>query len=346
MNRTIYIKNIYYMLAYAFRELRQCHYESIAGEKFDNVYELLSEILIRGVSYQLKQGLHKEYVPKHESLMTVKGRINITETLHDGFQRKMTVFCDYDDLSENCLFNSILKTTMNVLLTSMPIKDSQRKELKKLLLFFADVETVDTSRIKWMQLRFDRNTQTYKILLYICYFVLDGMLLSTEKGKFKMMTFSDEHMCRLYEKFILEYYRQEHPETKARAKQIEWNIDKDVSSQDILPVLKTDVFLTLRDRILIIDAKYYMTSMQTNFDRHTIHSQNLYQILAYVLNEDGAHEVRGEVDGMLLYAKTDEEIVPDGKMKWKDGATIFFRNLDLGVDFEKIKSQLDSLIEY
>ena len=346
MNRTIYIKNIYYMLAYAFRELRQCHYASIAGEKFDNVYELLSEILIRGVSYQLKQGLHKEYVPKHESLMTVKGRINITETLHERFQRKMTVACDYDDLSENCLFNRILKTTMDVLLTSMPVKDSQKTALKKLLLFFADAETVDASRIKWMQLRFDRNTQTYKMLLYICYFVLDGMLPSTEKGEFKMMAFSDERMSRLYEKFILEYYRKEHPETKARAKQIEWNIDKDISSTDILPILKTDVFLTLRDRTLIIDAKYYTASMQTNFDRRTIHSQNLYQILAYVLNEDGAHEVRGKVDGMLLYAKTDEEIVPDGKMKWKDGATIFFRNLDLGVDFEKIKRQLDSLIEY
>lgn len=331
------------MLAYAFRELRQCHYESIAGEKFDNVYELMSEILIRGVSYQLKQGLHKEYIPKHESLMTVKGRINITETLHERFQRKMTVSCDYDDLSENCLFNSILKTTMNVLLTSMPVKDSQKTELKKLLLFFADVEIVELTRIKWRQLRFDRNTQTYKMLLYICYFVLDGMLLSAEKGEFKLMTFSDEHMSRLYEKFILEYYRKEHPETRARAKQIEWNIDKDVSSADILPILKTDVFLTLKDRILIIDAKYYTTSMQTNFDRRTIHSQNLYQILAYALNEDGAHEV---VDGMLLYAKTDEDMVPDGKMKWKDGPTIFFRSLDLGVDFDKIKSQLDSLIEY
>lgn len=334
------------MLAYAFRELRQCHYESIAGEKFDNVYELMSEILIRGVSYQLKQGLHKEYIPKHESLMTVKGRINITETLHERFQRKMTVSCDYDDLSENCLFNSILKTTMNVLLTSMPVKDSQKTELKKLLLFFADVEIVELTRIKWRQLRFDRNTQTYKMLLYICYFVLDGMLLSAEKGEFKLMTFSDEHMSRLYEKFILEYYRKEHPETRARAKQIEWNIDKDVSSADILPILKTDVFLTLKDRILIIDAKYYTTSMQTNFDRRTIHSQNLYQILAYALNEDGAHEVRGKVDGMLLYAKTDEDMVPDGKMKWKDGPTIFFRSLDLGVDFDKIKSQLDSLIEY
>ena len=35
-----------------------------------------------------------------------------------------------------------------------------------------------------------------------------------------MATFSDEHMCRLYEKFILEYYRVHHPSLKANADQI------------------------------------------------------------------------------------------------------------------------------
>ena len=41
----------------------------------------------------------------------------------------------------------------------------------------------------------------------ICYFVLDGLLLTTEKGEYKFASFMDEQkMCRLYEKFILEYW--------------------------------------------------------------------------------------------------------------------------------------------
>lgn len=47
---------------------------------------------------------------------------------------------------------------------------------------------------------------------------------------------------------------------------------------------------------------------------------------------------------MLLYAKTDEDVVPNGQLEMHDGNTIYFRTLDLGVDFEKIKEQLEMLI--
>ena len=56
--------------------------------------------------------------------------------------------------------------------------------------------------------------------------------MTTERGAYKMKEFSDEHMCRLYEKFVLEYYRKHYPELKAKATQIDWNIDKEQSNTD------------------------------------------------------------------------------------------------------------------
>ena len=35
----------------------------------------------------------------------------------------------------------------------------------------------------------------------------------------------EQRMCRLYEKFILEYYQKEHPEVTASATQIPWQLD-------------------------------------------------------------------------------------------------------------------------
>ena len=70
-DKGILIKNIYYMLAYAFQELRQNNYAEIAGEDFDEIYDLFAEILTRGISFQLKQGLHREYIKREESLNTV-----------------------------------------------------------------------------------------------------------------------------------------------------------------------------------------------------------------------------------------------------------------------------------
>ena len=36
-DKNIFILNIYFMLTYAFRELKQNNYEEIAGEDFDNI---------------------------------------------------------------------------------------------------------------------------------------------------------------------------------------------------------------------------------------------------------------------------------------------------------------------
>lgn len=49
-DKGILIKNIYYMLAYAFQELKQNNYAEIKGEDFDDIYNLFAEILHRGIS--------------------------------------------------------------------------------------------------------------------------------------------------------------------------------------------------------------------------------------------------------------------------------------------------------
>ena len=61
-DKGILIRNIYYMLAYAFQELRKNNYAEVDKEDFDDIYDLFAELLARGISYQLKQGLYKEYI--------------------------------------------------------------------------------------------------------------------------------------------------------------------------------------------------------------------------------------------------------------------------------------------
>ena len=57
-----------------------------------------------------------------------------------------------------------------------------------------------------------------------------------------MMDFLDEQrMSHLYEKFILEYYRREHPELSAGAPYISWALDD--GFDDMLPAMHTDITL-------------------------------------------------------------------------------------------------------
>ena len=87
-----------------------------------------------------------------------------------------------------------------------------------------------------------------------CYCFVNGLLQTQNDGTTKIMDFFDEQrMCHLYEKFLLEYYRKEHPELSANASQIAWQLDD--SENQLLPKMQTDIMLSQGNNILIIDAK-------------------------------------------------------------------------------------------
>ena len=340
-DKGILIRNIYYMLSYAFQELRKNNYEDIAKEDFERVQDLFAEILYRGVSYKLKQGLYREYVEKQDTLPVLKGKLDIKGTIRNRVQRKNVLSCEYDELSVNNTFNQIIKTTANVLLREKSVAHKRKVQLKGILPFFDGVDELDPFLIRWDGLRYQKNNQTYRMLMNICYFILDGMLMTTESGNYRMATFSDEHMNRLFEKFVLEYYRIHHKGLHANADQIAWDIDLSQPAViQFLPSMQTDITLQKEDKVLIIDTKYYSQMMQQQFDKQSIHSGNLYQIFTYVKNKDVSGS--GNVSGMLLYARTEESVAPDMDAVFGKNR-IMVKTLDLNCEFPMICKQLDEI---
>ena len=341
-DKGILIRNIYYMLAYAFQELKQNNYAEIEGEAFDDIYDLFAEILSKGISYQLKQGLFREYVSHNESLLTVRGKISMSDTIRNRMRNDQQINCNFDTLTEDNIYNQILVATTHVLLKHSDVKKETKMRLKKLLLFFQNVSIKDVHAIHWDSLKFDRNNKNYRMLLYICYFIVKEWLLTTENGNFKMQAFSDDHLCRLFEKFVLSYYQKHHPEFNPEAKQIEWNIIKEQSDTSVLPIMQTDILLTIGERTLIIDTKYYSKILQQQYGKETIRNNNLYQIRTYVNEYDRDH--LHNVDGMLLYAKTKNDDFDDATINHRDGYSLFIRTLDLNADFDEIKKRLESFV--
>ena len=336
------IRNIYYMLSYAFQVLSEQGYKNIETEQFDNVAELCAAILSKGVSLQLKRGLGREYIETTESLSSVRGRIELSESIKTRSLLKRQLVCSYDDFSENSYKNRIIKTTMQLLLHA-DIAKVRKKEMRKLLVFFGNVELLDIHTINW-KIQYNRNNQTYRMLISICYLVIKGLLQTNTDGSTRLMDFLDEQrMCRLYEKFILEYYRKEFPKLTVNASQIPWALDDGFG--DMLPVMQTDIMLSHGGKVLIIDAKYYLHTTQTQYDIHTLHSANLYQIFTYVKNKEAelANEPH-EVSGMLLYARTDEAVRPNHRYKMSKNK-ISVRTLDLNQDFSEIAVQLNAIAD-
>ena len=338
----IRIQNIYYMLAYAFQVLDEQGYRNVAIEDFDNTAELCAAILVRGISTQIKRGLGKEYIPRTEALSSLRGKIDITESIKTQALQRNLLVCSYDEFSVNSHMNRIIKSTVLLLLRA-DITKIRKKKLRKLLVFFDDVDAIDLHSVNW-NMQYNRNNQNYRILISICYLVVKGLLQTQSDGTTKLMDFLDEQrMHRLYEKFILEYYRREYPQISANASQIPWKLDDGVSA--MLPVMQSDIMLTHGEKTLIIDAKYYSHTTQIQYDKHTLHSGNMYQIFTYVKNKEAElADKPHEVSGMLLYARTDEEVYPENEYRMS-GNRIEVRTLNLDRDFSQIKAQLDGIAQ-
>ncbi len=343
-NKHILIKNIYYMLAYAFQSLSQSNFDDVAAEEFDNVQNLFAAILGIGIGQQLKQGLYREYRNKVEDLPTMRGKIDMPGSIRHKVARERILTCEYDELSEDNLLNRILKTTVTLLMRSPEVEAEHKDLLKKEMRYFSDVSLIEPSSIPWERVRFHRNNQTYRMLISLCQFILQGMLLTTDHGENRLASFvDDQRMCRLYEKFLLEYFIREFPGLRVSASQINWALDD--GSGTMLPVMQTDIMLSHLNKVLIIDAKYYSHTTQEQYGIYTLHSNNLYQIFTYVKNKDAEFADRPHsVSGMLLYARTDESVQPDQSYRM-GGNRIDVKTLDLNCPFAIISEQLDGIAE-
>lgn len=157
-------------------------------------------------------------------------------------------------------------------------------------------------------------------------------------------------MSRLYERFVLEYFRREHGcELNVGAPYVPWALDD--AHDGLLPTMRTDITLEGRSgverHVLIIDTKYYSHALQFRFDGKTVHSGHLYQIFAYVKNADEnlrRRTIPHKVSGMLLYARTDEELVPNESYRMS-GNDVHVRLLDLNLPFSELRAQLDAIAE-
>lgn len=357
-HKMIPIENIYYMLSYYFKfDALNNKIKNIDNiENYDNIAELTAQILFRGVNALLKIGLSKEYILYSEPLSTLKGKIDISNSIKTMSMHKKQLICLYDNFSINFYLNRIIKTAICELL-KLDIKKESKEELRKILYFFKEVETIDIYKINW-NIQYNRNNQIYRILISICHLFIKGLLISDfpeRKKRLFLNAPNDEkilnsrYMSELYENFILNYYAHEFKkELKSNASKIDWALDDNY--REMLPKMQTDIMLTCGNKILIIDAKYYPNYTRKKYNNEEIISkdklisENLYQIFAYVKNKNLENK-NNEVSGMLLYAKTNKDNTDINETYKMSGNKISVRSLDLTCNFKDIEKQLNEIVE-
>lgn len=345
------IKNLFFMLCYAWNVLSIKNTIKLQEEAFDDAYNLLTRLLIFGVRKIIKGGFNRSYIEQEEPLDTVRGKINLNETVSLRLKREMKCVCTFDEFSKNNSFNQIVKFTILSVLKNDHVDNGMKKELRALLPYFNDIDSLEPTNIVISGLSFNRNNQYYKMLINICVMIYKGTMVNEENGERIFRDFfREEQLQRVYELFILNFYAINLDKSvyRVHAPKIKWVLEENADERfgDLVDVVsnpadrRTDIVIENREtnKQLILDAKYYTEALVSGYYDNTIkryRTGHIEQIRGYVT--DSGFE--GKKIGALVYPTVKDDF-PRPRLTPLQDARVVFKTLNLNQEWELIEKDM------
>jgi 5-methylcytosine-specific restriction enzyme subunit McrC len=213
---------------------------------------------------------------------------------------------------------------------------------------FAKLSGVDTIRVSagdFRRVQLHRNNRYYAFLLFICRLVY-SLKLPDDKAEgsnqFNDLLSDETVMADVFEEFLRNFYAQKQGEFKeVGVSYLKWDASaKNEKDLNLLPRMETDITMRSGDRTIIIDAKYYKNALQEHQGAKKAHSENLYQLLAYLRAESSRNSAI-KPEGMLIYPVAENAFSASFTI---DGYPIRLFTLDLNQHWEQIEKDLLSLL--
>ncbi|PQJ36775.1 hypothetical protein BSZ35_00015 [Salinibacter sp. 10B] len=336
------IENVYYLLCYAWGQMREGEIAETGASKQTELVDLFAKVLINGTERVLKQGLDRGYVTQSEDTSRPRGRIDFDTSLKRALLPRARVHCQYDTLSRDVLHNRILKSTLGDLAQVESIDEDLRRKLLTLQRRFGEVSDVPLRRSLFRRVQLHSNNAFYRFLLNICSLVERNLDL-TEEGEgrqFRDFLRDKATMSTVFEDFVLNFYDREQEVYDVSSPYISWDVEG--KPPDRLPRMETDVVLTSSDRTIVIDTKFYENPLVSNWEQKRYRSEHLYQLFSYLQNAETKGRRWKDAKGILLYAATDTDL--DEKAFEVRGHKMQAHSIDLDQKWWKIHDDLLTLV--
>ena len=300
------IQNIYYLLCYAWNRLDEKDIVDVSSLKSTQLVDLFAKVLIGGTHHLVRRGFDRGYLEFSEDTGRPRGKIDFAATLKRNLLSQNRVSCNFDELDYNVLHNRILKTTIKNLMMIENVDAELREGLHEINRRLWEIRDITLSAQLFRRVQLHRNNHYYGFLLSVCELIFDALLASEDPGNMKFRDFArdDNKMAKLFESFVRNFYLLEQDRFRVQSLKIGWQVE-DETDPDVayLPEMRTDVCLVSKERKIIVDCKFYRDALQTNWQKRTLHSANLYQLFAYLRNKEGDGGW-GRCEGILLYPST------------------------------------------
>lgn len=348
---SIPIKNLFYMLCYAWNVLAIMDDVKVGDDEYDDAYDLLARVFAYGIGRLIRTGFHRSYIEQKEELSTLRGRISVQDSIDGMTMLKQRMVCIYDEYSTNDVFNQILKYTIDSLMRNSNVSVITKKELRKQAVFFAGIESKPPTKENRQKLIFNRNNVIYKLLINIAIMLFEETVVNEEEGHntFKDF-FREKQMNKIFELFILNFYAVHLDRSiyKVHAPKINWKIEENAEEiwgsafdVDVDPGdRRTDIVIENKEAKMqmIFDAKYYKKTFINAYmgtEEENIRTGHLNQLRGYILDS----EFPGKKVGALLYPMVNNDL-NKGKIFPIQGAPIIVKTINLNDDWRNIESDM------
>ena len=181
-------------------------------------------------------------------------------------------------------------------------------------------------------------------MLSVCRLIHEQLLIDEKSGEAQFTDFSEERMEKLYEDFVIEFFRREQScyRVNQNGRRIDWADEGTLDHhRSKLPQMEADVILEAPNRRIIMDAKYYKETLGGRVGGK-LHSNNLYQLLAYVRNREVTAEPGVKHEGILLYPTVNESVEVDVCL---EGYSIRARSINLAQNWRNIHQDMLDLVK-
>lgn len=348
------IKNLYYLLCYAWGLAEQRDKIKVDAESCSTYPDLFAKLLVAGCSILFKRGLHHEYIAKEETILGIKGKWNVSESIESNAYRMGRMDCTFDEYSDDILINQIIYASLRRLLGFKALNQDIKKEVLKVYHRFPQISELDLSADVFQSVVITRDNRFYSLLVHICQLIYEALLPNeTGDGVFHFVEFSQEHMERIFENFLFNFYKKEcYKEFPiVERSKLRYKIKTIEGPASVLPSMMTDVTLInpKEEKKIILDAKYYMDTLVSKYSEYTnekMRNIHLNQILMYINSQENASiPYTMSANGILIYPQTGEELNYTGI--YEDTNHHFrFCTVDLNKEWWEIDKRLKEIISF
>lgn len=337
------IQNIYYLLCYAWNKLEESEVIDVKAIDSTELIDLFAKVLSNGLARLLKQGLDRYYIEHEDSIAGIKGKLNLSETIKQNILPLGKTVCIYDEFDYNVLHNQVLKTTINKLLRTKNLDSLLKDELHKLYIKLPPISEIIIRKAHFKQIRLHRNNYHYDFILKVCQILNENLFIDESKGYYKFIDFTREEkaMARLFEAFARNFYKLE-TDFNVSCDSIAWQfLSENPDDIEMLPTMLTDITLQKGNKKIIIDTKYYKEAFKTRYEKQKINSSNLYQLFAYLKNQENDLELTRNCEGILLYPSIHHDFEHTFKY---ENHKIRVMSINLNQDWKQIRSDLLKIV--